>query len=139
MSFKLIPQNPDDEPASVLLERIRAEKQELIKVGKIKKDKHESVIITRDKVPYEIIDGKERCIADEVPFDIPDNWCWCRLKNLVSILGDGIHGTPEYSALGEYYFINGNNLSEGNIIIKDDTKKVDESQFLKYLKRLELI
>ena len=75
---KLVPQNPDDEPASVLLERIRAEKQELIKQGKIKKTKNESVIITRDKIPYEIIDGKERCIADEVPFELPESWCWCR-------------------------------------------------------------
>ena len=69
---KLVPQNPDDEPASVLLERIRAEKQALIKAGKIKRDKHESVIVTRDKIPYEIIDGKERCIADEVPFELPE-------------------------------------------------------------------
>ena len=76
---KLVPQNPDDEPASVLLERIRAEKQALIKAGKIKRDKHESVIVTRDKIPYEIIDGKERCIADEVPFEIPDSWEWVRL------------------------------------------------------------
>ncbi|WP_303837080.1 restriction endonuclease subunit S [Ruminococcus flavefaciens] len=75
---KLVPQNPEDEPASVLLERIRAEKQVLIKAGKIKRDKHESVIVTRDKVPYEIIDGKERCIADEVPFELPESWCWCR-------------------------------------------------------------
>ena len=79
---KLVPQNPDDEPASVLLERIRAEKQELIKAGKIRKDKHESAIITRDKIPYEIIDGKERCIADEVPFELPESWCWCRLGTI---------------------------------------------------------
>ena len=79
---KLVPQNPDDEPASVLLERIRAEKQELIKQGKIKKSKHESVIVTRDKIPYEIIDGKERCIADEVPFELPESWCWCRLGTI---------------------------------------------------------
>ncbi len=79
---KLVPQNPNDEPASILLERIRAEKQSLIKAGKIKKDKHESVIVTRDKIPYEITDGKERCIADEVPFDIPDSWCWCRWGDL---------------------------------------------------------
>ena len=133
---KLVPQNPDDEPASVLLERIRAEKQALIKAGKIKRDKHKSVIVTRDKIPYEIIDGKERCIADEVPFELPESWCWCRLKNIVSLLGDGIHGTPEYSEIGEYHFINGNNLSEGSIIIKDDTKIVDESQYLKYKKEL---
>ncbi|RGG72192.1 hypothetical protein DWW95_04635 [Ruminococcus sp. AF17-6LB] len=79
---KLVPQNPDDEPASVLLERIRAEKQALIKAGKIRKDKHESAIITRDKIPYEIIDGKERCIADEVPFELPESWCWCRLGTI---------------------------------------------------------
>ena len=79
---KLVPQNPDDEPASVLIERIRAEKQALIKAGKIKKDKHESIIVTRDKIPYEIIDGKERCIADEVPFEIPESWCWCRLGTI---------------------------------------------------------
>lgn len=79
---KLVPQDPDDEPASVLLERIRVEKQKLIKAGKIKKSKHESVIVTRDKIPYEIIDGKKRCIADEVPFEIPDSWCWCRLGTI---------------------------------------------------------
>ena len=79
---KLVPQDPDDEPASVLLERIRAEKQVLIKAGKIRKDKHESAIITRDKIPYEIINGKERCLADEVPFEIPDSWCWCRLGTI---------------------------------------------------------
>ena len=84
---KLVPQNPDDEPASVLLERIRAEKQALIKAGKIKRDKHESVIITRDKIPYEIIDGKERCIADEVPFELPEGWCWCRLGTITTVLG----------------------------------------------------
>ena len=79
---KLVPQNPDDEPASVLLERIRAEKQALIKAGKIKRDKHESVIVTRDKIPYEIIDGKERCIADEVPFDLPEGWAWSSINEL---------------------------------------------------------
>jgi len=79
---KLVPQNPDDEPASVLLERIRAEKQALIKAGKIKKDKHESVIVTRDKIPYEIIDGKERCIADEVPFELPEGWALIRLNDI---------------------------------------------------------
>ena len=86
---KLVPQNPDDEPASVLIERIRAEKQALIKAGKIKKDKHESIIITRDKIPYEIIDGKERCIADEVPFEIPEGWCWCRLGSICEIARGG--------------------------------------------------
>lgn len=80
---RLVPQDPNDEPASVLLERIRAEKQALVKAGKIKKDKHESVIVTRDKIPYEIIDGKEHCIAEEVPFEIPEGWCWCRLIDII--------------------------------------------------------
>ena len=91
---KLVPQNPDDEPASILLERIRAEKQELIKQGKIKKSKHESIIVTRDKIPYEIIDGKERYIADEVPFEIPESWEWARIFSIGAIIrGSGIKRT----------------------------------------------
>ena len=75
---KLVPQDPSDEPAEALLERIRAEKQRLIKEGKIKKDKHESVIFRRDNSHYEKLDGVERCIDDETPFEIPENWCWVR-------------------------------------------------------------
>ena len=91
---KLVPQNPDDEPVSILLERIRTEKQELIKQGKIKKSKHESIIVTRDKIPYEIIDGKERCIADEVPFEIPESWEWARIFSIGAIIrGSGIKRT----------------------------------------------
>ena len=79
---KLVPQDPNDEPASVLLERIRAEKQALIKAGKIKKDKHESVIFRRDDSHYEKLNGIERCIDDEIPFEIPNNWCWVRLGTI---------------------------------------------------------
>ena len=75
---KLVPQDPSDEPAEALLERIRAEKQRLIKEGKIKKDKHESVIFRRDNSHYDKLDGVERCIDDEPPFEIPENWCWVR-------------------------------------------------------------
>ena len=94
---KLVPQNPDDESASVLLERIRTEKQELIKQGKIKKSKHESIIVTRDKIPYEIINGKERCIADEVPFEIPESWEWCRLTELSSVITKG--SSPKWQGI----------------------------------------
>ncbi|MDD6109218.1 MAG: hypothetical protein PUB72_03265 [Ruminococcus sp.] len=94
---KLVPQNPDDEPASVLLERIRAEKQELIRQGKIKKSKHESTIVTRDKIPYEIIDGKERCIADEVPFETPESWEWCRWGNLSESIQYGFNAPAKES------------------------------------------
>ena len=75
---KLVPQDPNDEPAEALLERIRAEKERLIKAGKIKRDKHESIIFRRDNSHYEKLDGVERCIDDELPFEIPENWCWVR-------------------------------------------------------------
>ena len=94
---KLVPQDPNDEPASVLLERIRTEKKKLVKEGKIKKDKSESVIVTRDKIPYEIIDGKERCIADEVPFEIPESWCWCRWGNLSESIQYGFNAPAKES------------------------------------------
>ncbi len=75
---KLVPQNPADEPAEVLLERIRAEKQRLVQEGKIKKDKHESIIFRRDNSHYELVDGVERCIDEEIPFEIPESWEWVR-------------------------------------------------------------
>ena len=83
---KLVPQDPSDESAEALLERIRAEKQRLIKEGKIKKGKQESVIFRRDNSHYEKLDGVERCIDDELPFEIPENWCWCRLKSIVNVV-----------------------------------------------------
>ena len=79
---KLVPQDPSDEPAEALLERIRAEKQRLIKEGKIKKDKHESVIFRRDNSHYEKLDGVERCIDDELPFEIPKSWAWVRFSDI---------------------------------------------------------
>ena len=79
---KLVPQDPSDEPAEKLLERIREEKQRLVKEGKIKKDKHESVIFRRDNSHYEKLDGIERCIDDEIPFEIPDSWVWERWGNI---------------------------------------------------------
>ncbi|HAP8930968.1 TPA: restriction endonuclease subunit S [Enterococcus faecium] len=82
---KLVPQDPADEPAEVLLERIREEKQRLIKEGKIKKDKHESIIFRRDNSHYEKLDGVERCIDDEIPFDLPESWTWVRLGYLVKV------------------------------------------------------
>ena len=75
---KLVPQDPSDEPAEALLERIRAEKQRLIKEGKIKKDKYESVIFRRDNSHYEKLDGVACCIDDELPFEIPESWEWVR-------------------------------------------------------------
>ncbi len=117
---RLVPQDPNDEPASILLKRIRAEKERLVKEGKLKKKDLEVKPISED----------------EIPFEIPDSWEWVRLKSLVSILGDGIHGTPEYDITGGYYFINGNNLSKNKIVIKADTKKVNEKEYQTYKKEL---
>ncbi len=82
---KLVPQDPTDESAEALLERIRAEKQRLIKEGKIKKGKHESIIFRRDNSHYEKLDGVERCIDDELPFEIPENWCWCKIGTIFTL------------------------------------------------------
>ena len=129
---KLVPQDPSDEPAEALLERIRAEKQRLIKEGKIKKDKHESVIFRRDNSHYEKRGFEEVCIDDELPFDIPSTWMWSRLSSIVTVLGDGIHGTPVYSSNGTTAFINGNNLQDGKIVIKPDTKRVTDEEASKH-------
>ena len=83
---KLVPQDPNDEPASVLLERIRAEKQQMVKDGKLKpKDIKSDTVIFKgdDNLHYEkFSDGTVKCIEDEIPFDIPDSWVWCRLNDL---------------------------------------------------------
>ena len=86
---KLVSQDPSDEPAEALLERIRAEKQRLIKEGKIKKDKHESIIFRRDNSHYEKLDGVERCIDDELPFEIPDSWIWVRWGSIAESIQYG--------------------------------------------------
>ena len=96
---KLVPQDPNDEPASVLLERIREEKQRLIKEGKIKKDKNESIIFRRDNSYYEKINGIEYCIDNEIPFEIPNSWQWARLNNIGNW---GAGATPSKSN-NEYY------------------------------------
>lgn len=84
---KLVPQDPSGEPASILLEHIREEKDKLIKEGELKKDKNESTIFRRDNSHYEKLNGKERCINDEISFEIPDSWNWVRLGTIVSVLG----------------------------------------------------
>lgn len=115
---KLVPQDPTDEPASALLERIRAEKEQLIKSGKIKRDKHESVIFRRDNSYYERADGIERCIDDEIPFEIPDNWEWVRIKHVGRITTGNtpsrIH--PEYFG-ADIPFVSPGDIHDGKIDI----------------------
>lgn len=116
---KLTKQLPTDGNAADLVAEIKKEKERLIKEKKIKKQKPLPPIT-----------------AEEIPFEIPDNWCWVRLGDLVSILGDGLHGTPRYKENGEYFFINGSNLKEEKIIIKPTTKKVSNDEYEKYKKNL---
>ncbi len=115
---KLVSQDPADEPASVLLGRIRAEKEQLIKAGKIKRDKHESVIFRRDNSYYERVDGIERCIDDEIPFEIPDNWEWVRIKHVGRITTGNtpsrIH--PEYFG-ADIPFVSPGDIHDGKIDI----------------------
>ena len=84
---KLVPQDENDEPADELLKHIRAEKEALIKAGKIKRDKHESVIFRRDNSHYEKLGEKVVCIDDEIPFELPSNWIWTRLSTIANVLG----------------------------------------------------
>ena len=116
---KLVPQDPADEPASALLEHIRTEKEHLIKSGKIKRDKHESVIFRRDNSYYERVDGIERCIDDEIPFEIPDSWEWVRLSSVIE-LQSGQDMTPDkYNSkqLGIPYITGASNIINGLVVI----------------------
>ena len=99
---KLVPQDPTDESAEALLERIRAEKQRLIKEGKIKKDKHESIIFRRDNSHYEKRGSEEVCIDEEIPFEIPENWTWARLSSF------GVFSSGKTPSMSNPQFWNGN-------------------------------
>ena len=115
---ELVPQDPADEPASVLLEHIRAEKEQLIKAGKIKRDKHESVIFRRDNSYYEKVDGIERCIDDEIPFEIPESWEWCRLKSLTENITSGSRDWAKYYSTTGVAFLRMGNLSKNSFDLR---------------------
>ena len=115
---KLVPQNPDDEPASVLLERIRAEKEELIKQGKIKLDKKESVIFKGDDNSYyEKIGNKVNCIDEEIPFELPEGWAFIRLKIAWELISGRDLSPSEYNDKndGIPYITGASNFRNGHI------------------------
>ena len=116
---KLVSQDPDDEPASVLLDRIRAEKERLIAEGKIKRDKNESVIYRRDTSHFEKLGPEERCIDDEIPFELPNSWTWARLSNLVNLLSGQDFEPSGYNStgIGIPYITGASNIEDGNVII----------------------
>ena len=115
---KLVPQNPADEPASVLLEHIRAEKEQLIKAGKIKRDKNESIIFRRDNSHYEKLDGIERCIDDEIPFEIPENWEWTRIGSITELITSGSRDWAKYYAETGALFLRMGNLSKNSFTLR---------------------
>ena len=128
---KLVPQDPADETASVLLERIRAEKEQLIKAGKIKRDKHESVIFRRDNSHYEKLDGIERCIDDKIPFEIPDSWAWTSVREVCSDIQYG--SSQKSSPTGKVAVLRMGNLQNGRIVLDKLVYTSDPKEIEKYL------
>ena len=114
---KLVPQDPNDEPASVLLDKIRQEKERLIKEKKIKRDKNASIIYRgEDNSYYEkmLATGEVKCIDEEIPFEIPQGWEWCRLKHICSMqAGKNISANKIFSDKSDshpYRCVGGNGL-----------------------------
>ncbi len=115
---KLVPQDPNDEPASVLLERIRAEKEELIKQGKIKRDKKESVIFKGDDNSYyEKVGNKVNCIDEEIPFELPEGWAFIRLKTAWELISGRDLSPSKYNDKndGIPYITGASNFRNGHI------------------------
>ena len=119
---KLVPQDPSDEPAEALLERIRVEKQRLIKEGKIKKDKHESVIFRRDNSHYEKRGSKEENINDIIPFELPDSWEWIRLSAILTSTDAGKSPQCENRprTIGEWGVIKTTAIQDGYFIAEEN-------------------
>jgi type I restriction enzyme S subunit len=118
---KLVPQNPNDEPASVLLERIRQQKQQMVKEGKLKaKDiKNDTIIfVGEDNLHYEkFADGSVKCIEDEIPFELPEGWAWTRLGNLCAAIQYGLSNSAE--SMGSHKFLRITDIQNG--IVNWDT------------------
>ncbi len=138
---KLVPQDPNDEPASVLLEKIRQEKERLIKEKKIKRDKNASIIYRgEDNSYYEKIlaTGEVKCIDAEIPFEIPKGWEWCRMGSI------GEWGAGATPAKGNLDYYNGNILwlrtgELNNDVVYDTEIKITEKALRECSLRLNKI
>ena len=119
---KLVEQDPSDEPASELVKRIQAEKERLVSEKKIKKPKVKSEIVVRDNLPFEIVNGVEHCIADEVPFEIPESWVWVRLGEILNINSGLTFSKSDliYKNSNSVRILRGGNIKNGNVNILDD-------------------
>ena len=115
---KLVPQDPNDEPASVLLERIREEKEELIKQGKIKRDKKESVIFKGDDNSYYRLTADNKSNIIDIPFDIPDNWEWCNLS-MIGSTNIGLTYKPVDIVADGTMVLRSSNIINGKIDLSD--------------------
>ena len=131
---KLVPQDPNDEPASVLLERIRAEKQRMVKEGKLKpKDiKNDTVIFKGDdNLHYEkFSDGTVKCIEDEIPFELPEGWTWCRVQTIASVKG-GKRVPKGYAVSDEktnHIYIRVTDMKNSTIML-DDLKYISDEVY----------
>ena len=138
---KLVPQDPNDEPASVLLEKIRQEKERLIKEKKIKRDKNASIIYRgEDNSYYEKITatGEVKCIDEEIPFEIPQRWEWCRMGS-IGDWGAGAtpaKGNPDYYG-GSILWLRTGELNNG--IVYDSEIKVTKKALQKCSLRMNRI
>lgn len=117
---KLVPQNPNDEPASELLKKINAEKQKLIAEGKLKKEK--------ELPPIK---------AEEIPFEIPEGWVWCRLGEITTLLTDGKHGDSKDQKDSGYYFLSAKDIQNGKFIY-DNARQITYEDFIETHRRTNL-
>ena len=128
---KLVPQDPTDEPASVLLEKIRQEKERLIKEKKIKRDKNASIIYRgEDNSYYEKIlaTGEVKCIDEEIPFEIPQGWEWCRIRDISQSYIGLTYSPSDVSPQGTIV-LRSSNIQNGKIVFDDVvrvTKNISE-------------
>ena len=117
---KLVPQDPNDEPASILLEKIRQEKERLIKEKKIKRDKNASIIYRgEDNSYYEKIlaTGEVKCIDEEVPFEIPQGWEWTRIGNIFNHTSGKQQSSSNKGGGTPQKFITTSNLYWGHFVL----------------------
>ena len=124
---KLVPQDPNDEPTSVLLERIRAEKARLVKEKKIKKDKNESIIYRGDDNSYYekfLATGEVKCIDEEIPFEIPSSWEWTRIGNIFNHTSGKQQSSSNKNGGTPQKFITTSNLYWGYFVL-DNVKVMD--------------
>ena len=118
---KLVPQDPNDEPASVLLDKIRQEKERLIKEKKIKRDKNASIIYRgEDNSYYEkmLATGEVKCIDEEIPFEVPTSWSWARLTHITYLIEDCPHSTAKDEGKG-YPLVRTPNVGFGHLLLND--------------------